>query len=275
MKRFILNIFLGIIIFCVTWILTEYTMDHMNIQNKYSYKYNYVKGNPAIKTLLIGHSHFENSINPYLMGDSVFDFAISGRWIYWDALLAQELFPTMPNLKVVILPIGYHHIYSSWHYNGLRDIDEDYAYMYSRYMHVYYDRFPENVYCRSALYHNKMGIKYWKNEIVDSLGYIKFCGQEDDWENMHNVPSDMLTKNYVYECYAEYRQYLIQIAQICYENDIRFITITCPCANCYLENTCDEGMRNIYALMDRVRVYYPIEYKNYMDDVEFRADSLY
>lgn len=275
MKRFLIDICLGLIIFGITWILTEYTMAHVDIQNDYSYKYNYVKANSAIKTLLIGHSHFENSINPYLMGDSVFDFAISGRWIYWDALLAQDIFPTMPNLRVVIIPLGYHHIYASWHYNGLRDIDEEYAYMYSKYMHKYYDRFPECIYFCSALYCNKMGIKYWQNEQVDSLGYSKIIGQERDWKNIHNVPSDMLTKKYVNESYSEYRLYLIQIAQACYKNNIRFIAVTCPCANCYIENTCEEGINNLYALIDSVRVHYPIEYKNYLDDADFRADSLY
>ena len=34
-------------------------------------------------------------------------------------------------------------------------------------------------------------------------------------------------------------------------------------------------MNNLYALIDSVRAYYPIEYKNYLDDAEFRADSLY
>lgn len=273
MKKFLFDICLGLIIFCIMWILAEYTIAH--VENDYSYKYNYVKGNSAIKTLLIGNSHFENSINPYLMGDSVFDFAISGRWIYYDALLAKDIFPSMPNLKVVIIPLGYQIIYSSWHYNGLRDIDEEYAYMYSKYMHKRYDRFPEYIYLGSALYHNKMGIKYWCDEGVDTLGYSIIIGQVEDWKNIHNVPSDMLTKKYIHESHAEYRQYLIQIAQVCYENNIRFVAVTCPCANCFIENTCETGMNNLYALIDSVRAHYPIEYKNYLDDTEFRADSLY
>ena len=29
------------------------------------------------------------------------------------------------------------------------------------------------------------------------------------------------------------------------------------------------------SIIDSVRLYYPIEYKNYMNDEEFRADSIY
>lgn len=250
-------------------------MDKANVRNNYTYKYNYVKNNPAIKTLLIGNSHFENGINPYLIGDGTFDFAINRRWIYWDVQLMQELLPTLPNIKTIILPIGYHHTYNSPHYDGLMEADEECAYKYSKYMHVYYDRYPESIYLRSALWCNRMGIKYWVNEPVDSLGYDRLEGKEGDWRNKHNVPPGMLSKPYAQACYEEYRYYLIQLAKLCYEKDVRLIAVTCPCSDWYVKNTCTEGVHNLYALADSVRAYYPIEYKCYLGDAEFRQDSLY
>lgn len=277
MKRFIINIYVGVVVFCATWISAEIIMAHANIVNDYSYKYNYVKNNPAIKTLLIGHSHFDNSINPYLMGDSVFDFAISGRrWIYWDTKLAEQLFPTMPNLKTVIFPFGYAMPYESPHYEKeWSEGRKEYMYMYTKYMNIPYDRFPQNLVYRSALLSNKMGIKYWTNNHVDSLGYNKMEGRSpyfEEWVIETNIPWESDT---VHMCYNEYKDYFIQLAKVCHENNIRLVAVTCPCANCYVSNTCERGIKNLYDLIDSVHAYYPIEYYNYLNDPEFREDSLY
>ena len=279
MKRFLIDICLGLIVFCITWILAEYTMAHVDIQNDYSYKYNYVKGNSAIKTLLIGHSHFENSINPYLMGDGVFDFAISGRrWIYWDVKLAEQLYSTMPSLKTVIFSLGYAMPYESPHYEEQwSEGRKEYMYMYTKYMNTPYDVFPQNIIYSSALLSNKMGIKYWLDEPVDSLGYSKIEGhcqgvEFEDWVKETHI---QWTNDTTLLCYKEFQQYFIRLAEICYNNNIRLVAVTCPCADCYVSSTCEQGIKNLYDLVDSVSVYYPIEYFNYLNDQEFRADSLY
>ena len=43
----------------------------------------------------------------------------------------------------------------------------------------------------------------------------------------------------------------------------------------FFSSTCEQGIKNLYDLVDSVSVYYPIEYFNYLNDQEFRADSLY
>ena len=277
MKRFVLNIFIVTIVFCCTWMLAEFLMTKANIVNDYSYKYNYVKNNPAIKTLLIGHSHFDNSINPYLMGDSVFDFAISGRrWIYWDTKLAAQLFSTMPNLKTVIFPLGYAMPYESPHYEKeLSEGRKEYLYMYTKYMNTPYDVFPQNLIYSSALLSNKMGIKYWKDIHVDSLGYNKLEGRSQYFEEWVKETKITWTNDTTILCYNEFKEYFIELAKVCYDNNIRLIAVTCPCADCYVQNTRPQGIKNLYDLVDSVRVYYPVEYYNYLDDADFRADSLY
>lgn len=275
MKKFFVDICIGVITFCIVWAVIEYLLIQANILNSYSYKYKYVKNNPAIKTLLIGHSHFANSINPYLMGDSVFDFAISGRrWIYWDTKLAEQLFPSMQNLKTVVFPLGYAMPYESPHYYPHSEVLIQYMFMYSKYMNLPYDRFPQNYIYRSALLSNTLGINYWIDCPQDSLGYEKYNGQGPLLNGIEETNilwnSDTTTL-----CYNEFKEYFIQLAKTCYENNIRFIAVTCPCADCYVANTCEQGIHNLYALVDSVATHYPIEYHNYLDDVEFRADSLY
>lgn len=274
MKKFFIDIFIAICVFLTTWGCAEYLTTHTNVVNTYSYKYNYVKNNPVIKTLLIGHSHFDNSLNPYLMGDSVFDFAISGRWIYYDVQLLPRIIMNQPNLQTVIFPLGYPMPYGSWHHRKMREIDKDYAYNYAQHMGVYYDRFPENIYLCSALIANKMGIKYFRDETQDPLGYSRMHGHEEHFEN-HNVNPDVFEGDTAALCYKEFLLYFTQLAKICNDNNIRFIVVTCPCADCYVQNTRPQGIKNLYDLVDSVRIYYPIEYYNYLDDAEFRADSLY
>ena len=275
MKRFVYDILIGLLIFMIIWIAGEYAFSKMEVSNNYSYKYNYVKGNPAIKTLFIGHSHFECGINPYLM-DSAFNFAISGRrWAYWDAELAEDVFLTMPNLKTVVFPLGYSIPYESAHYIELNEGWKDYIYLYSKYMHVPYDRFPQNVIYNSAVLRNKMGCKYWQDDLLDSLGYARRYGKSSVWAEGSYFDPELYNGAIALLCYQEFLGYLTDIAKVCAENDIRFVAVTTPCADCYLKNTRDQGVRNMYNLIDSVRVQYPIEYFNYLDDAEFRSDSIY
>lgn len=275
MKRFIVDVCIGVIAFCIVWGAAEYEIATC-VVNNYSYKYRTVKDNPSIKTLLVGHSHFEHSINPYLMGDSVFDFAIRARrWIYLDAKLAEQLFPTMQNLKTVIFPLGYAMPYESLQYQPNSEGKKEIMYMYSKYMNVSYDVFPQSCFYKSALLNNKMGIKYWMDVPHDSLGYKMVKGQSSFFESEIEETNISWSSDTVALCYNEFKEYFIQLARTCYENNIRFVVVTCPCADCYVAKTCEQGIRNLYALVDSVAVHYPIEYHNYLDDEEFRADSIY
>jgi len=276
MRKFLQDIIICFMFFMTIWVVAEISKEKIYIPNGYSYKYKQVKGNPSIKTLLIGHSHFERCINPYLMGDSVYVFAINGRrWIYWDLRLAEQIIPTMSNLQTVIFPLGYDMPYESPHYRNLTDIDKECIYQYTKNMHVKYDRFPQNYLYGSALISNNMKITWWHEKNQDPLGYYKLEGHSSRWEIDQNVRPDVYMGDIAKLCYQEYQQYLIALAKVCTDYNIRFIVVTCPCADCYVKNTRKEGVDNLYALIDSVRIHYPVEYINYMDDAEFRADSLF
>lgn len=280
MKRFIIDIIFGFVCFCLVWCAGEIVFDRFKGQNNYSYKYNYVKNNAGIKTLLIGHSHFENGLNPYLLGDSVFDFAISarGRWFGWEVGLAEALYPTMPNLRTVICPLHYGHPYTSPHYRKpMEDYTEECMYYYTRYMHVPYDRVPQKYKFYSSLYFNKMGLKYWEDEEhIDSLGFYPFEGKMDDWEGQQNVEDySYYVGDIADSCYEEYVHNFIKLAKICNENGIRLIVVTTPHSDAFIKNTRPEIIAKMEAIVDSVRIHYPIEYRNYMMDEEFRADSIY
>ena len=133
MKKFLANIVIGSLLFLFLWCFVEMGVKKVYVRNAYSYKYHYVKDNPNINTLLLGNSLFEFGVNPYLLGNNVFNMAKSGRWIYYDVHLSERLFPTMPNLKTVIFPLGYNSIYFSLHYQPISDFSKGEIYNYTRY----------------------------------------------------------------------------------------------------------------------------------------------
>lgn len=276
MKKFILHTLLGLLVFCALWIVAECTFAKVQVRNDYSYKYNYAKGNPAVKTLFIGHSHFECGINTHIL-DSAFNGSISGRrWPYWDVEYVKQMLPTMPNIKTVVYPLGYVMPYESPHYTDYHEEGvKDYMYWYSKYMHIPYDRFPYNYIYGSALLRNKMGTKYWRDEAVDSLGYYARIGMSSVWDEESKFDPYFYTEDTATMCYQEFQTYLIELAQVCADNGARLVVVTTPCANCFVANTREQGVCNMYRLVDSVKELYPIEYFNYLNDEEFRNDSIY
>ena len=179
----------------------------------------------------------------------------------------------MPNLQTVIFPMAYDAMYDSPHYHDLTSDEEYNIFRYSKFMHVYYDKSPQKYTCRSALYMNQMGFRLWKPLRYDELGYRPISGKHSKWEVKPDTV--MLRNERQCMCYEEYIKYLREIACVCYKNNIRFIVVTPPCADYYNSNVSDEGIRNLYTIVDSVKTYYPIEYCNYLKDAEFRTDSIY
>lgn len=222
-----------------------------------------------------------------MLGDSVFNFAASGRWIYYDAKLVEHFVPLMPNLKLIIYPIGYDMPfgYLSNHYEHdfvTEENHDDNIYMSAKYYHIPYDRFP----MRYTSYSTLLSGHFAKDELFskiecDSLGmdlHNSVLHINDDWSTIHlvHLSPGNIENSYTTNVYAqEYIYYLKLIAKICTDNNIRFIAITTPCFDTYIEKTSDVGWKNIYSLIDDVKSEYPIEYFNYINDIDFRSDSLY
>ena len=79
-----------------------------HIPNSYSYKYNYViKHGDEIQALAVGHSELYDGFMPesfYLPSFNLCNSAQNYRDNYY---LLRELLPYMPNLKMIIIPVGY------------------------------------------------------------------------------------------------------------------------------------------------------------------------
>lgn len=277
MKCFLKQIFIGITIFFALLIPFEYFVIP-NIPNEISGKYNFVKQHKdEIKILLMGNSYFENGVNPKLIGDSVFDFAMSGRWIHYDNELLKIFIPKMSNLHTVIYPMGYSKIYEEYSkvpYSNQHQND----FFHEKYMHVWYNRFPQNIDRWFAIkYSDRIGLKYWY-VLTDSTCYKRMgykplygCYVVNEQIKFQDITQVKKANKIV----KEYTNYLISMAKICKEYNIRFIVVTPPCHNVFNEHITNVGINTMYDVIENVRRFAPIEYYDYLLDGTFRADTLY
>lgn len=273
MKKFLIDIVWVILAGLVAWTAIEFVV--MKKHNNYEYKHQYLEEHSIdIKTLLIGSSQFENSINPHLMGDSVFDAAIAQTWIYYNYLMLDKYIPKMKSLKTVIYPLPYLMPFSSYHNHGIGEYEKRNIYQYSAHFGLNYDRMPEKITGHSALC---MGIVVEAKEKVacDSIGYEPVFGQEPSWQSNVDEPLDYSDPSFSSDT-SEFTFYLAKIAELCSQHEVRFIVVAPPFPNCYIEKTIDPKGDSIrYEIVDRVRKKYPVEYKDYLRHPDFRDDNMY
>lgn len=280
MKKFLSLLLVGCIVFLVVAVCIE--LYQAKVVNSMTIKYNYMEQKSCgIKTLLLGNSYMENSINPHLMGDSVFDLAVSGRWIYYDFKLLERYSSRMTNLKQVVFGMGYAvPFYGSLHFP---EEGKEYAdfqkYRYEKFMHVRYDRSPYYYWFGLFRGYIRMATLCDDNGFYqDTLGYVGYdCieGQQINWEKVQNIDPDVVSNPHASVQIKEYTIFLKEMARICQQNGVRFIVITPPCHDSYIANVRQEGLDILHGMIDEVRASYPVEYIDYLQDVEFRTDSIY
>lgn len=270
MKRFCRDIAITLAFGIIVALGLEVQTRLSYLDNTYSFKYRYMETNASkIKTLLLGHSLFEESFNSNVIGDSTFNLAICGRVSFYDVKLLEKYLDSMVNLKVVLFPIHYA-LDNPCDYFGDRRGKETYVYHYYKYMkietpgsmHLYY--LPKLTYQWEK---KRSGMMPGADSIDDS-GY---CKLQDYWEGIYPPSKRRYTQAYS----DAFCNNLQTIAHMCFDRQIRFIAVTPPATEVYLSYTTPDGIRLLYDIVESVRKTYPIEYHNYLTDLSFRSDSLY
>lgn len=286
MKKFVAHFGLGFLLAFVIIIALEIYQSKV-LSNEYLSKYNYMEENSAsIKTLILGNSYMENSINPHMLGDSVFDLAISARWIYYDKELLDRYIVKCPNLKNVIFGMGYAvPFWRSYHFpeesDACADEQPDFVtyqkYMYEKFMRIRYDRLPYYYWFGFARgYIDKESLFGTDTvSLQETLGYLPSFGQMKEWQTIHNIDPDIIYNPHAKAQIAEYKEYLCEMARLCQCYGVRFIVIIPPCHNSYNVNVKQEGLDILYGMLEEIQSEYPIEYHDYLKDEMFRADSIY
>ena len=287
MKRFLKDI-INVTCILICLIVAVEIIQYYVSDNNYSYKYKYIKNHKdSIEGLILGHSHALRGIDPALLGKNVFNNAESAKWIYYDAKELSKYVPGMSNLRFVMYPIGYDmpQGFLSCHYEHdhhfSKEEGHDYIiHMHAKYAHISYDRFPHNLTAFSSLLNDNFALEEIKgHRDCDSLGFeildsTIHCSINWDTINLVHLPDSEITK-LPSKYYDEYKGYLTEMASICHKYNVRFICITAPCYETYVDKTSKRGIEILNELVSEVAAKYPIEYYNYIDDPEFRADSFY
>lgn len=260
MKRFLRDVlFTLIFVFFADYLFGTFD------KNIYTEKYAYITNHSNdIKTLVMGNSIAESGFNTGVLGDSAWCFAISGRALYYDAELLKRHLPKMNNLRTVILLLHY-----NLHTDAILSENKKY-YIYNnyRYLHVPVYSFPDGWLYRSALLSDQLHKKSNnENNDRDKYGHLRvdniFDGskQDDNPPNQRNVEKGI--------------EFLTSMAQTCAEYGVRFIVVTPPFPNIWLQGCTEQGISNLTMITDSVNHSFSLEYKNYMYDSVFRNDSLY
>lgn len=216
-----------------------------------------------IKTLFMGHSQIEQGLDPSVIGDSTYNLAIAGRVIYFDYELLRRYVPRMHSLKNVIVPMHY----SFLGFSGFYDKDDTYdtyqsiCYYYKKYMGIKYPGYKDY----KSVFSYRFLNSFTFNDVADDKGF--------------RAINKIFDKNLCPPCKQvemdRYRNTLFLIAELCNKYGVRLIVITTPCSNAFLQATTERGIKNMYNTIDSISQLFPLEYKNYINDSEFRNDSLF
>lgn len=236
------------------------------VQNDFHCKRQHLEANlGSISTLLFGNSMFELSFNNHVLGDSSFNVAQMGRLIYYDVEIAKRYIPKMPNLHTVIYPIC----------PGALTVgggDLNSGVEYSKSWHIPSRTSPQNIICYSHLLSGRFCLKNYLPDIrSDSLGYQSLSGV---WRGEMVEGYAPPVRNSETEI-SGYIDYLSQFARICYENGVRFIAITPPLTTLFLDDTDDSVFVDLHRVVRSVQSAWPMEYRDYSRDAEFRDNSLF
>lgn len=268
-----------IIIFLITLeIVVEY------IPNSYSYKYNYViKHGDGIQALAVGHSQLYDGFMPESFFLPSFNLCNSAQSYIDNYYLLRELLPYMPNLKLVIMPVGYadvkvinnktkmklysrscyFHKYMNLDYDGhvpiryfFESFDPQRA---SKKVYSYYFEHSDIVGCdsmgrRSTHYLRdrkyKLGYEWLKKYTRKECAYHKLCLGDED--------------------------FLLKTIEMLCEKNILIVMVSPPYYwDCGFKNVNEGQRRFVKRYMDDLCRKYPILYFDHESDSTFTYDDFF
>lgn len=135
MKKFLLFL----TIFCVPIVIFIISLEFLvhKIPNSYSFKYNYVlNSGDSIRAISMGHSQLYDGFKPESFKLNAFNLCNSAQSFKEDYYLLRDMLQYMPNVKCVIVPIGYMNVKEQ---HEEKESFTERSTFYREYMNVDYD----------------------------------------------------------------------------------------------------------------------------------------
>lgn len=279
MKRFLVCILAFLVPVAVFFAALE-IMVH-TIPNSYSYKYKYIETNGnSIEAIALGHSQLYDDFMPQAFRMHSFNLCNSSQFYKEDYYLLSELLPYMPNLKMVILPIGY---------VSVKDFDSDdfneRSTFYYEYMNLNFNH-TIPIYYRYECFYPKRAFEkitsYYLHHIdivgCDSLGMRNSHNLKD--RQQKKIEPNMLkaytlntsNKN---EMFVWGEQYLMRIGSILQSKHIKLVLVSPPQYwSCFDEMNLEQKVflqKKIVSYKEQ----FPFQYINLEDDNRFVDDDFF
>lgn len=285
MKKYIYNITIFGIILLLINIAIEFLL--FLRPNTFSYKREYVEEHiNDIKCLLLGNSHIDQALIPNIMGDGVFNMAISGRNIVYDIEIAKRYVPQMNQLKILIMPLGYYRFYFGRSKDNPNEVTKTSEYgktrrcMYYKYMGIRINHF----WYWSELLNSKLNYmsRFLKNDAdareCDSLGYIKHSLSErkDNWEN-RSLPKIVDTS---LDANKEKQELLFKryctLAEVAKNQGVKLVLLFTPLYKTYNNSINPIVKKEMNTFVANLKQKYPnIEYYDYSTDERFVDEDFF
>lgn len=279
MKCFIKYILLFILPICGFFATMEILVH--KIPNSYSYKYNYIKKKGEnIFAISLGHSQLYDGFKPDLFKLKAFNLSNSAQSYKEDYYILKELLPFLPNLKVVIVPIGYMNVSTS--------NDESFterSTFYYEYMNIDYgSRLPfcyryEIFYPQRAF--DKIISYYLRHEDIvgcDTLGQRnnhslknrKLKLGEEKVLTAYTVDTHDSTKMTI-----SVGDYLDKIAELLVNNNVKMVLVSPPHYWDCFNNANKDQISFIQNFINKFTSKYHIQYINLEDDNRFVDEDFF
>lgn len=262
--------------------------------NDFSTKKNYLEKNiNSIAILLMGSSYIENGLNPFLMGDSTFNFASGGRPFYYDAKLGEKYIPQMKNLKYVIWSVGYNQQFTNYNYVCLKqnstydlwyNLKSTYRCMYLKYDGIPYRKGILPYYYWSEILHSKLdwiGRLRGKEdnlpiETNQNRGFKGLNNRNNKWKELQLPLIIDYNNPNILKAYNENLNAALQLAKVCKENNVQLIIVTPPCYKTFLDQTTPKGLDDLKQYIIDIKNQYPdVIYFNYLKDSRFSEEDFF
>lgn len=253
------------------------------IPTSYSIKDNFLKiKHDKIKTLILGSSQSNFGINPQYIGNDAFNIANTSQDLYYDYSVLQKYLPICKNVKLVIIPIGYHTLFSSGLASGQEAWRSNY---YSYYLDI---PKPKNMKFELS---QLSGLALWEgpSKIISSVGkksslkINEYGYQEPDVmsDDIRKIINDENGKKRVLSHHeimnikslSSNVSIIDKIAQECIKNNIKFIFIVPPVYKTYSDNISKLYYAQIIDTINNLTQKYSANSYNYFYDYRLQIDD--
>lgn len=284
MKKFL--IYVGI--FSLSLILLAGGIEYMlrQVPNPLAYKRSLLENHAKeIKTLIIGSSVVNCSVNPVYLSDSTYNLVISGEWFRFNQALFERYVDDLPSLKNVIWGICVHSLWS----DDSEEVDESSIINHKIYMNI--AREGDWFHNTELLNLGSLSLRKWSKYYIrgkstmpcDSLGVdhsYDCANKEADW--LEEIPrlvrgqhKPMLADTNG-ELYRANIQRMHEVAKLCHDRGIRLYLVLPPVHPTYYKLADKKQLELIYKAVEEVAARWDnVSYHDYLGDTRFTDDDFY